>query len=132
MILPQLSNSQARRLFLDRHLLSEAPQGEAKGTALLSVIQRLGFVQLDSINTVARAHDQILFSRRPRYRPADLKRLYERDRKLFEHWTHDAAVIPMAFHPKWHLRRQRDAADLRARWEAEAGAILERFGLKAG
>ena len=117
MILPQLSNSQARRLFLDRHLLSEAPQGEAKGTALLSVIQRLGFVQLDSINTVARAHDQILFSRRPRYRPADLKRLYERDRKLFEHWTHDAAVIPLDFYPMWHLRRQRDAEELRKRWK---------------
>ncbi|MBE1282904.1 MAG: winged helix-turn-helix domain-containing protein [Rhodobacteraceae bacterium] len=81
------------------------------------MIHRLGFVQLDSINTVARAHDMILFSRRPTYRPKNLKRLYEKDRALFEHWTHDAAVIPMAFYRHWHLRFLRDADVLKARYK---------------
>lgn len=112
-----LTNAQARHLFLDRHGLSEPPAGDAKGAALLKVIERLGFVQLDSINTVARAHDLILFSRRPRYRPGHLKRLYEKDRALFEHWTHDAAVVPMAYYPWWALRRQRDAERLKAQWQ---------------
>jgi len=112
-----LSNTAARRVFLDRHALSESPRGAAHGAELLSLIERLGFVQLDSINTVARAHDLILFSRRPRYRPKSLKLLYERDRALFEHWTHDAAVVPIAFYPYWHMRRQRDAALLRSRWK---------------
>lgn len=116
MSLLTLSNTQARRLFLDRHRLSEAPQGAAHGSELLSLIESLGFVQLDSINTVARAHDLILFARRPRYRPKALKNLYERDRALFEHWTHDAAVIPLSYYPYWHLRRRRDAENLRARW----------------
>tara|TARA_R110002049_G_scaffold117332_2_gene270596 strand:- start:187576 stop:188790 length:1215 start_codon:yes stop_codon:yes gene_type:complete len=116
MTLPRLSNTAARRVFLDRHQLCETPQGPAHGAALLGLINRLGFVQLDSINTVARAHDLILFSRRPRYRPKALKRLHEHDRALFEHWTHDAAIIPMAFYPQWHLRRQRDAQRLKARW----------------
>ncbi|MGA9252330.1 MAG: crosslink repair DNA glycosylase YcaQ family protein [Roseobacter sp.] len=111
-----LSNRQTRAIFLDRHALSEAPTGEAKGPALLDMIERLGFVQLDSINTVARAHDLILFSRRPRYRPKALKSLYEKDRALFEHWTHDAAVIPMQYYPWWALRRQRDAEKLRGQW----------------
>ncbi|WP_299632345.1 crosslink repair DNA glycosylase YcaQ family protein [uncultured Roseobacter sp.] len=111
-----LSNTSARRLFLDRHALSETPQGVAQGAELLSLIARLGFVQLDSINTVARAHDLILFSRRPRYRPKALKRLYEKDRALFEHWTHDAAVIPMDYYHWWQLRRERDAAKLRNQW----------------
>jgi uncharacterized protein YcaQ len=90
-------------------------------------------VQLDSINTVARAHDVILYSRRPSYRPAHLKRLYEADRGLFEHWTHDAAVIPMAYYTHWHLRFQRDADLLRSRWrnwrrdgfEAQFATVLE-------
>lgn len=112
----RLSNQEARRLFLDRHALLEAPIGDAKGQALLGLIERLGFVQLDSINTVARAHDLILFSRRPRYRPHALKSLYEKDRSLFEHWTHDAAVVPMAYYPWWQLRRQRDAEKLRRQW----------------
>ena len=118
MTLFTLDNAAARRVFLDRHALSETPQGAGHGTALLEVIQRLGFVQLDSINTVARAHDLILFSRRPRYRPKSLRTLYERDRALFEHWTHDAAVVPMAFYPYWHMRRERDAALLKSRWSS--------------
>lgn len=112
-----LTNTQARRIFLDRHRLSETPQGEAHGSSLHALIRSLGFVQLDSINTVARAHDLILFSRRPRYRPEALKTLYEKDKTLFEHWTHDAAVIPMEFYPYWELRRVRDAKRLRAQWK---------------
>ncbi|GGH28490.1 hypothetical protein SAMN05444007_104250 [Cribrihabitans marinus] len=117
MAVQRLDNAAARALFLDRHALAEQPAGPAKGDALLELIHRLGFVQLDSINTVARAHDMILFSRRPTYRARNLKRLYEVDRTLFEHWTHDAAVIPMAFYPQWHLRFRRDADLLKARWK---------------
>jgi uncharacterized protein YcaQ len=113
---PTIDNTAARRLFLDRHALHEAPQGEARGPALAALIERLGFVQLDSINTVARAHDLILFSRRPAYRPKALKNLYEKDRALFEHWTHDAAVIPMPYYRWWQLRRERDAEKLRHQW----------------
>lgn len=116
MALQRLGNQKARRLFLNRHALLEKPAGPAKGSDLLALIQRLGFVQLDSINTVARAHDVILFSRRPGYRAQNLKQLYECDRELFEHWTHDAAVIPMAFYPHWHLRFERDKDLLRKRW----------------
>jgi len=117
MTLPLIGNRDARRIFLHRHLLSDAPQGPASGNHLLQLIQGLGFVQLDSINTVARAHDLILFSRRQRYRPQALKTLYERDGALFEHWTHDAAVIPMGYYPHWELRRQRDAQMLRQRYK---------------
>lgn len=112
-----LSNRNARRIFLDRHLLSEAPQGPARGADLQRLIEGLGFVQLDSINTVARAHDLILFSRKSRYRPDALKTLYERDNALFEHWTHDAAVIPMGYYGYWEMRRRRDAETLRKRYK---------------
>lgn len=111
-----LDNKAARRLYLDRHALSETPKGDARGADLLGLIEQLGFVQLDSINTVARAHDLILFSRRPRYRPKALKRLYEKDRALFEHWTHDAAVIPMGYYRWWQLRRERDEQKLKGQW----------------
>nr|WP_186766366.1 crosslink repair DNA glycosylase YcaQ family protein [Phaeobacter marinintestinus] len=114
---PVLDNRAARRLFMDRHALLEPPSGAARGAELLDLITRLGFVQLDSINTVARAHDLILFSRRPSYRGKHLKALYEADQALFEHWTHDAAVIPMVFYPHWRLRFQRDAELLKARWK---------------
>ncbi|MDM7968333.1 MAG: crosslink repair DNA glycosylase YcaQ family protein [Paracoccaceae bacterium] len=116
MSVPLLSNALARRLFLERHALSgtaSAPGSEG----LAALITRLGFVQLDSIATVERAHHMILFARRPSYRPGNLDHLLERKRALFEHWTHDAAVIPMDFYPHWKLRFARDAQNLRGPWQ---------------
>jgi uncharacterized protein YcaQ len=113
----KLNNRAARRVFMDRHLLIDTPQGPATSKDMRSVIQALGFVQLDSINTVAKAHDLILFSRKARYLPKALKTLYETDHGLFEHWTHDAAVIPIEFYPYWQMRRDRDAIKLQKQWK---------------
>ena len=85
MNLPVLKNEPARRLFLDRHALIEPPSGPAKGEDLLALVRRLGFVQVDSVNTVERAHHMILWSRRQGYKPQNLSRLLERDLALFEH-----------------------------------------------
>jgi hypothetical protein len=113
MSLPLLPNRLARRLFLDRHALSGANPGAGKGAGLAELIGRLGLVQIDSINTVERAHHMILSARAKGYRPAALKRLYEKDRALFEHWTHDASLLPMAFFPHWKHRFRREAERLR-------------------
>ncbi|SNR34836.1 winged helix-turn-helix domain-containing protein [Puniceibacterium sediminis] len=122
---PRLDNSAARRLFLHKHALAEPPTGPSRGADLLALIQRLGFVQIDSINTVERAHHMILFARRATYRPRNLAPLLERDRTLFEQWTHDAAVIPTDFFPHWHLRFARDAEAMRARWQTDRRAGFE-------
>ena len=111
-----LTNPQARRLFLHRHALAEPPTGPATGQALADLVGRLGFVQVDSINTVERAHHMILWSRRQSYQPAALHRLIEQDRALWEHWTHDAAILPVALHGHWHHRFASDAIRLRANW----------------
>ncbi len=116
MALPLLPNRLARRLFLDRHALSEPPSGPARGPALCALIDRIGFVQVDSINTVARAHDMILWSRRPAYRPDDLRPLLDHHRSLWEHWTHDASILPAAVFPHWCHRFARDRTRLVDRW----------------
>ncbi|MGH1579135.1 winged helix-turn-helix domain-containing protein [Planktotalea sp.] len=115
---PVLTNKSARAVFLDRHLLSNAPTGTGKDKDLLDVITRLGFVQVDSINTVERAHHMILRARRTSYKPKNLVPLLERDHSLFEHWTHDASVIPSEFFPHWKLRFRRDAVKLKAQWRS--------------
>lgn len=114
---PRIDNARARALFLDAHALAEAPSGGARGEELRALVERLGFVQVDSVNTLARAHDLILWSRRGTYRPASLRWLNDRARGVFEHWTHDAAMIPTAFFPHWRLRFARDRERLHARWK---------------
>lgn len=118
---PRLTNAAARRLFLHKHLLGAPPVGPGKGEDLMNVITALGFVQVDSVSTVERAHHMILFARRPAYRPKALTHLLERDRQLFEHWTHDASVVPVAFYPQWSLRFDRSRARLTERWKKWRG-----------
>ena len=135
MTLPIVTNATARRIFLDRHALAEAPSGPATGAHLAALIDRIGFVQVDSINTVARAHHMILFSRRQSYRPEALKTLMERDRGLFEHWTHDASILPIDLFPHWRNRFAANEDRLKTQWqkwfrdgyEAQFDTILNRI-----
>lgn len=116
-----LDNLTARRIFLDRHALTETPTGPAGPAEIQALIEKLGFVQVDSVQTVARAHHMILWSRKQRYRPATLARLIERDRSLFENWTHDAAIIPSQFFPYWNEKFQREHEHIAKRWSQSRG-----------
>ncbi|WP_370319761.1 winged helix-turn-helix domain-containing protein [Oricola sp.] len=117
-----IDNKTARRAFLALQGLSDPPHKGQSKEDLLETIRRLGFVQVDSINTVARAHHQILFSRNATYREKNLKRLVEADCHLFENWTHDASIIPSEFFPYWRHRFAREEARLQKRYEAWQGS----------
>ena len=111
-----LSNAEARRIFLARQGLS-APPGRLLGKeGLLQLIHDIGFVQVDSIATVERAHHQILFSRNQTYRREHLTDLLEKDGELFENWTHDASIIPSAFFRYWKHRFRREDESIIERW----------------
>jgi uncharacterized protein YcaQ len=130
-----LTNEVARATFLDRHHLITPPNAPLAKGGLADLVTRLGFVQVDSINTVERAHHMILWSRAQGYRPADLRPGLEGDRALFEHWTHDASIVPMALYPFWQARFARDETRMRENWskwfrdgyDREFGTILERI-----
>jgi uncharacterized protein YcaQ len=115
--LPTIDNATARRVFLDRQGLIASPSVRQTKDGLLGLIRQLGFVQLDSIATVERAHHMTLFARNQTYRRENLEQLLHDDRALFENWTHDAAVIPTEFYPHWQRRFMRDNEGLRARWQ---------------
>ena len=97
----------ARRLLLGAQGLLDDPRRKATPDVLYELIERMGFVQIDSINVVERAHHLTLSSRLQGYRPVLLERLLERQRRLFEHWTHDASAIPTAWYPYWKVRFER-------------------------
>ena len=82
------------------------------------MVERLGYVQVDSINVLDRAHDRILATRLAGYRNEHLRDGLEGTRTLFEHWTHDASVIPAAWvkHWKHRFRRHRQTPREDAWW----------------
>ncbi len=103
----RINNRDARRLWLTSQGLADAPTGKRD---TLDIIRRLGFVQLDTIRVIARAHHHILWSRNQSYREPMLNDLLAKKRDLFEHFTHDASVLPMEFYPMWRRQFRRLAA----------------------
>lgn len=124
----RIPNRTARHLWLASQGLGRTPTGPLD---LARMIHDLGFVQIDSIQVVARAHHHILWSRNQNYREPMLDRLMARDRGIFEHFTHDASVLPMAFLPMWQRQFRRKQAELdRMNWfrglpDAEARAEIK-------
>jgi uncharacterized protein YcaQ len=120
----RISAGNARRLVLHLQGLSGPTPGRPSPERLLELIERIGFVQVDSISTVERAHHMILHARCRGYRPELLRPLLEDEVLLFEHWTDRvAAILPVRFYPYWKVRfeRERSAIEQRfRRWHGEA------------
>lgn len=117
----RIANRDARRLWLEAQGLSAPPTGPVD---LPATIRKLGFVQMDTIRVVARAHDHILWSRNQNYREPMLETCLARDRQVFEHFTHDASLIPMDFYPMWRRQFRRMEEKVRG-WEWHRGMLDE-------
>jgi len=130
-----ISNIEARNLIFDLQGLCAEPHKAFAADGLETLINKLGFVQMDAIPYVERAHQMILFSRNQTFRPNHLKRLHETDRVLFENWTHDASLIPVRFWPFWKHKFSRDENRLQdkfTRWQGSgflehADALVQRI-----
>lgn len=91
-----LTQLEARRIWLSAQRLTErAPFGSGVA-GVVETIAHLGYVQIDTISVVERAHHHILFTRLPDYRRADLAQAQSVDKAVFEYWTHALAYIPTA------------------------------------
>lgn len=75
-------------------LLHAQPFGRGLAGAR-NAINHLGYVQIDTISVVERAHHHVLYSRVPGFEPAMLSQLM-RSGDIFEYWSHAAAFLPMA------------------------------------
>lgn len=91
-----ISQKQARRLaIIHQGLHATTPFGRGKN-GVLKAIEQTGYVQIDTISVVERAHHHVLKSRVPNYKKEHLHDLQVKDRKVLEFWAHAAAYIPMS------------------------------------
>ncbi len=119
----RVSAAEGRRILLAAQMLVAPPGSRGGPASVQRLVERLGFVQIDSINVLERAHHLTLHTRLDGYRPEALTRLLERDRSLFEHWTHDASAVPLVFHEHWKPRfaRYDTRKDHHAWWQSRLG-----------
>lgn len=90
-----INSKQARRMAVGAQgLHSQSPFGRGK-KGVLRAIRQIGYVQIDTISVVERAHHHVLRSRVPNYRKKDLLRLQKVEKKILEHWSHALSYLPV-------------------------------------
>lgn len=90
----------------------ELPEGR-EGVAL--TIEKLGYIQIDTISVVQRAHHHTIWTRFPDYDPEMLHTLQAEDRRIFEFWGHAASYLPMKDY-RYYLPRMRSFSDPKDKW----------------
>ena len=122
------SLKQARRLALAAQGFSgRQPPATIKSAQVNRLIERLGVLQIDSVNALVRSHYLPLFSRLGHYAPQLLDQSawsQGRQRTLFEYWGHEASLLPLEMYPLmgWRMQQARQGQGIYGQ--------LARFGLE--
>lgn len=91
----KITLTQARRIALNASLLygqTKLPKGKE---GVEAVINHLGYIQIDTISVIARAHHHTLWTRCRDYNQEYLHQLQAEDRSIFEYWGHAMSYLPM-------------------------------------
>jgi uncharacterized protein YcaQ len=102
------SAEKLRRIALNQQGLLKADSFGLGKQATLRAIEQIGYVQIDTISVVERAHHHVLWSRVSNYEPQYLTELVA-ERQLFEYWSHAAAWLPMKDY-RFSLPRMKQAS----------------------
>ena len=89
-----VSLNDARRLVLARQGLPSRGTFGSGLDATQKAIEHLGYVQIDTLSVVARAHIHTLWNRVSAFKATDIDLLQEQG-AVFEHWAHALAILPM-------------------------------------
>jgi uncharacterized protein YcaQ len=130
----KISLEHARGMAVRAQLLdgrARLPKGKE---GIARTIEKLGYVQIDTIAVIERAHHHTLRTRRPDYSPHMLHELQAKDRRVFEYWGHAASYLPMADY-RYYLPRMRSFQNPKDKWVRERleahghlmPAVLERI-----
>jgi uncharacterized protein YcaQ len=118
-----ISIPEARYLALHNQLLLDTHLSKTKKD-LLGIIEKLGYIQIDTISIIERAHKHVLWTRFPSYKNEMLDELVDKDKKVFEFWDHAAAYMPMKYF-RFTLPRKKMYAEKYRHWENKNQKLLK-------
>jgi uncharacterized protein YcaQ len=113
-----ISIEEARGLALHRQLLGTEPGLPEGKEGAAQAVEQLGYVQIDSIAVIRRAHHHVLWNRCRDYSTEMLHELRSVDRRVFEYWGHAASFLPMSDY-RYYLPRMRSYRQPRNKWQRD-------------
>jgi uncharacterized protein YcaQ len=122
----EISQQDARYLALkNQKLLEKNSEKDNLHTKkdLHKIIEKIGYVQIDTISIVERAHHHILWTRLPAYKKSMLDGLIK-EKKIFEYWSHAAAFLPIKDY-RFSLLRKQNYRERNKAWEKKNKKILD-------
>lgn len=120
----KISSRQARRIALNAQLLGSGAKLAKGKEGIAQTIEKLGYIQIDTIAVIERAHHHTLWSRRADYVPEMLHELQTKERRVFEYWGHAMSYLPMSDY-RYFLPKMRNFENPKSNW-AKIG--LEKCG----
>jgi len=120
----RISRKAARRLALKAHLLDGRTRFPKGKEGVARTIEALGYVQIDTIAVVERAHHVTLWARCPGYHPRILDELHSQDRRVFEYMSRALFYLPMKDF-RYFLPRMKRFEDPDRKWEKDR---LKKYG----
>jgi uncharacterized protein YcaQ len=121
-----LTTGEARRIALAAQGFGGPREGPVGCRQLTRLVDRLGVIQIDSVNVVSRTHYLPAFSRLGAYPRALLEEIaWGKKRPLFEYWAHEASLLPVENQPLFRWRMQ-DAQQGVGIWRGVAKFLRER------
>jgi len=104
-----LSLAETRGVMLAAQGLLDPPPTNPGSDDVRALIERLGVLQIDTINVVRRTQYLVLWSRLGAYDDALLDELLSPRRMTFEYWSHAASIVPMSDYPHYRAAMLRAA-----------------------
>jgi uncharacterized protein YcaQ len=108
---PVISRVSARRIALATQGLQPSWQLLEGADGVVEALMRLGYVQIDAIRVVQRAHHHVLWTRQPAYHPSLLETVVK-SRQVFEYTIPFAAYLPTSDF-RFYLREMHALAPIR-------------------
>ena len=138
-----LSVREARKIVLYSQCLDNRRHFGSGTGGTLEAIEHLGYVQLDTLSVVERAHHHTLWNRLGKFQPLHIDQL-QREGQIFEHWAHALALLPMkdyryslpmmnriaAGDIHWSPKNTRETKNILERIKAEGALQARDFGGK--
>ena len=111
----KISPKEVVQIVLNTQLLDGKSNPVNRKKDIARIVNKLGYIQIDTISVINRAHHHIIWTRNNNYSEKYLHDLQAKDKLIFEYWTHAMSFIPMEDY-KYSLPRMLNFKNPKSKW----------------